>query len=39
MRIAYAATAAAMTVRELARNRLVLVLALCLPVVLFAVAA
>jgi hypothetical protein len=36
VRGAYIATAAAMTVRELARKRLVLVLALCVPVVLFA---
>ena len=36
MRGAYVATAAAMTMRELARKRLVLVLALCVPAVLFA---
>ena len=38
MRVAYVATAAAMTARELARKRLVLVLALFVPAVLFAVA-
>jgi hypothetical protein len=38
MRTAYIATAAAMTVRELARKRLVLVLALCMPALFFAVA-
>jgi hypothetical protein len=36
MRSAYVVTAAAMTARELLRKRLVLVLALCLPAVLFA---
>ena len=38
MRAAYVATATAMTVRELARKRLVLVLALCVPAVFFSVA-
>jgi len=38
MRATYAATAAAMTVRELMRKRLVLVLALLMPAVLFATA-
>jgi hypothetical protein len=38
MRAAYIAMASAMTVRELARKRLVLGLALCVPVVFFAVA-
>jgi hypothetical protein len=38
MRAAYVATAAAMIARELARKRLVLVLALCVPVAFFAVA-
>jgi hypothetical protein len=38
MRAGYIATATAMTVRELARKRLVLGLALCVPVVFYAVA-
>jgi hypothetical protein len=38
MRPAYMLTAAAMTVRELARKRLVLVLAVCMPAALFATA-
>jgi hypothetical protein len=38
MRAPYVATATAMTVRELARKRVVLVLALCVPAVFFAVA-
>lgn len=38
MRAAYVATAATMTLRELARKRLVFVLALCMPAVFVAVA-
>ena len=38
MRLSYVLTATAMTVRELSRKRLVLVLALCVPVVFFATA-
>lgn len=38
MRLSYVLTATVMTARELARQRLVLVLALCVPVVFFATA-